>query len=484
MTLRIPVVFDPDTRLIVEDPTGSNAPFETVASSPLVAGSFVNLFYDSGTAKIQLAESASVPAIGFILADTTGAGVVYTTGINKQVAINQGDGEGGTYDFVASDVGSVIYLDPANPIAGKLTKILPTTANYQRIGIVVEVGLELMSVSFLPSINVAQDTLSYKGTWDAQTNTPSLSTTPPTGSRGWYYVVSVGGDALPGISLTGDWIPGDWILSDGTTWSRINNSTGVQLATSAQGLPSPLSGSGAVGTSTFAAPYDHAHPMISAVTIQDIILEPSGGALPLPNGDAAIGDAIYAAREDHVHPKNAIKTPIRYYFETPVATTDQQPALRIDGASNLQAIRYYSKNAGNGTIKVYRNGVGLATLSLSSSDNLVTFQDSGDTVTRSNHGLPSGSVVSFSSVTTTTGVTANTPYYVVNALTNTFQISLTLGGPVNLLTTDGSGSTPFFLTQAGFTPRSLASGDIITIAVTGTGSAFGVTVQLDIEQYA
>lgn len=70
----------------------------------------------------------------------------------------------------------------------------------------------------------------------------------------------------------------------------------------------------------------------------------------------------------------------------------------------------------------------------------VTFQDSGDTVTRVAHGIPNGQKVSFSSITTTTGISTYTVYYVVNATADTFQVADTAGGTAKTLTTDGSGN--------------------------------------------
>lgn len=70
----------------------------------------------------------------------------------------------------------------------------------------------------------------------------------------------------------------------------------------------------------------------------------------------------------------------------------------------------------------------------------VTFQDTGDTVTRTAHGLDNGTIVSFTSITSTTGILTYTRYYVVNATTNTFQLSDTEGGAAKALTTNGSGN--------------------------------------------
>jgi hypothetical protein len=69
----------------------------------------------------------------------------------------------------------------------------------------------------------------------------------------------------------------------------------------------------------------------------------------------------------------------------------------------------------------------------------VTFTDAGDLVTSTNHGLWAGAVVRFTNITTTTGISLATDYYVVNPTTNTFQLALTPGGAAVALTTNGTG---------------------------------------------
>jgi surface protein len=70
----------------------------------------------------------------------------------------------------------------------------------------------------------------------------------------------------------------------------------------------------------------------------------------------------------------------------------------------------------------------------------VTFQDAGDTVTRTAHGLDNGTIVSFSTITSTTGIAIYAQYYVINATADTFQLSATSGGAAIALTTNGSGN--------------------------------------------
>jgi hypothetical protein len=65
--------------------------------------------------------------------------------------------------------------------------------------------------------------LSYQGTWNASTNTPTL--TSSTGTKGYYYVVSVAGNInLDGIT---DWLVGDWAVYNGTVWQKVDNTETV-----------------------------------------------------------------------------------------------------------------------------------------------------------------------------------------------------------------------------------------------------------------
>jgi len=65
--------------------------------------------------------------------------------------------------------------------------------------------------------------LSYQGTWNATTNTPTL--TSSVGTKGYYYVVSVAGTTdLNGVT---DWQVGDWAVYNGTAWQKVDNTDGV-----------------------------------------------------------------------------------------------------------------------------------------------------------------------------------------------------------------------------------------------------------------
>ena len=65
--------------------------------------------------------------------------------------------------------------------------------------------------------------LQYQGTWNASTNTPTI--TSSVGSEGYFYIVSVAGNTI--INGIGDWQVGDWIVFHGTTWQKVDNTESV-----------------------------------------------------------------------------------------------------------------------------------------------------------------------------------------------------------------------------------------------------------------
>lgn len=73
--------------------------------------------------------------------------------------------------------------------------------------------------------------LSYQGTWNASTNTPTLASS--TGTNGYYYIVSTAGSTnLNGIS---DWQIGDWLLFNGSVWQKIDQTNLVTSVNSQTG---------------------------------------------------------------------------------------------------------------------------------------------------------------------------------------------------------------------------------------------------------
>lgn len=95
------------------------------------------------------------------------------------------------------------------------------------------------------SITNAIGALNYKGTWDANSNTPTL--TSSVGTKGDYYVVSIAGTTtLNGIS---NWGVGDLATFNGSVWQRVEGGAdlnGVNLSVSGTSTLSGLTASTAL----------------------------------------------------------------------------------------------------------------------------------------------------------------------------------------------------------------------------------------------
>ena len=95
------------------------------------------------------------------------------------------------------------------------------------------------------SISNAIGALNYKGTWNANTNSPALAS--GVGTKGDYYVVGTAGTTtLDGIS---NWGIGDWAVFNGSVWQRVEGGAdlnGVNLSVSGTSTLSGLTASTAL----------------------------------------------------------------------------------------------------------------------------------------------------------------------------------------------------------------------------------------------
>ena len=190
--------------------------------------------------------------------------VVEACAVNKldEIAVNSASGDNVSYD-ITTDIATAIqqtqingtgfvkatgttlsydnntYLTTIEGIAagGELegNYASPTLKNSSVIGKVLTglsvTGSAVVSTdSVLTAIGKLQNQVNglaggveYQGTWNASTNTPTL--TSSVGTQGFYYVVSVAGSTnLNGITT---WELGDWAIFNGSTWQKVDNTDAV-----------------------------------------------------------------------------------------------------------------------------------------------------------------------------------------------------------------------------------------------------------------
>lgn len=141
----------------------------------------------------------------------------WTTFNNKQAAGN----------YITSLTGEATASGP-----GAASVTLSNSAVTAKVltGINITGGTVLATDSILTGFGKLQNQINgligstiYQGTWNANTNTPTL--TSSVGTRGYYYIVNVAGTTnLNGIT---DWQVGDWAIFDGTAWQKVDNTDAV-----------------------------------------------------------------------------------------------------------------------------------------------------------------------------------------------------------------------------------------------------------------
>jgi hypothetical protein len=146
----------------------------------------------------------------------TGAAATATAGTTTTGApgssasvVNSGTTEAAVFDFTIprGDTGATGPVGPGVAAGGTAGQVL----------------IKQSSVDYATAWGSVTGGLSYQGSWNASTNTPTL--TSSVGTNGNYYIVSVAGTTtLNGIS---DWLVGDWAIFNGSVWQKIDQTNTV-----------------------------------------------------------------------------------------------------------------------------------------------------------------------------------------------------------------------------------------------------------------
>ncbi len=150
-------------------------------------------------------------------------------------------------------------------------------------------------ISQIPS--VLMGAVVYKGTWNASTNTPTLTTT--SNVIGEYYVINVVGSIDPGCSpACTSWVLGDWIIFNGTNWEKVENNNSVTSVNGFTGvvnltpiLGSYVDGAPVVFSSTPNRTFKQFAPTLGSVLFSGIggILEQDNANLFWDNASKRLG---------------------------------------------------------------------------------------------------------------------------------------------------------------------------------------------------
>ena len=256
-----------------------------------------------------------VPAAGAVV--WSGADGLYISAVGSagQVLVSNGSGapSWGSALIVSDQPANVVYAGPAAgadaPTAFRalVNADLPAsgvTANTYGSSTAIPV-VTVNSKGVITSVTTASFTggLSYQGSWNASTNTPTL--TSSVGVNGYYYIVSVAGSTnLNGVT---DWQVGDWAIFNGTVWQKIDQTNLVSSVNGQTGVV-VLTQTDIAGTASLTTTQTLTNKTLTSPSINEILDA---------NGNEILGLSTTASAVDFVTIKNGIGTgvPLHIYAD-------------------------------------------------------------------------------------------------------------------------------------------------------------------------
>jgi hypothetical protein len=415
--LKVSTIPDAGDDTLVE-PSDWNADHQLTGTVPVAnggTGAATLTGYVKGNGTAAMTAATTIPNT-----DVTGLGTMSTQNANN-VAIT-----GGTMSGVA------------------ITGYIPTTEKGVANGVATLDSGGTVPISQLPAAVLGA--LSYQGTWNASTNTPTL--TSSVGIKGYYYVVNVAGSTnLNGIT---DWLVGDWAVFNGSVWQKVDNTdavtsvngyTGTVVLTATDvGAVSSVSGTApvsvATGTTTpvisLAASYGDTQNPYASKTANYVLAAPNGSA-GVPTFRALVSADIPSLTGTYI-PYTGASSAINLNAQTVVnidhlgigTTTVPTILIRAVGDNNSGsriAMRGYSSNASSSAIRVTKfRGTAAAPQAPQSGDSLGKFELAGYGTT-SSEGYPQASLEGLA--TEAWGATARGTKAVIKVTPNTTTTQVT-----------------------------------------------------------
>ena len=305
--------------------------------------------------------------------------------------------------------------------------------------------------------------LSFQGTWNASTNTPTLAS--GVGVNGYYYITATAGSTnLDGIT---DWQIGDWLLFNGTVWQKIDQSN---LVSSVNGYTGTvvLTQTDVSGTASLTTTQTLTNKTLTSPIINEILDA---------NGNEILGLSTTASSTDFLTVKNGIGVgvPLHVYADgssSNIGLHIQPKGTGLvtisDGTDFNKGIRFRSSSSSASAVTLID--------AVSTAGRVVTLPDATDTLvgrattdTLTNKTLTSPTLTSPVLGTPASGNLANCTFPTLNQNTTGTAAGLSGSQTANYVyaAPNGSSGTASF--------RALVAADIPTLNQNTTGSAATLT---------
>jgi hypothetical protein len=288
--------------------------------------------------------------------------------------------------------------------------------------------------------------LSYQGTWNASTNTPTLAS--GVGVKGYYYVVSVAGSTnLDGVT---DWLIGDWAVYNGTAWQKVDNTDQVTSVNGQTGTVVLTTTNVAEGTNEYFTTA-RARASVSA-----------GTGITYDSGTGVITNSSPSLGGDVVGPASATDNAVARYDAT-TGKLLQNSLVIVDDTGSVTGVNALTAQS----LTVNNN----ATLGFSNTDTLdVRARILSDLEPNANNSKDIGT----SGRNWRDGFFGRTLHTVNLELTGTTSFDGAQGTSGQVLTSAGTGNTPTWTTPTAGTVTSVGgTGTVNGLTLTGTVTSSG-----------
>ena len=262
-------------------------------------------------------------------ATAPGAAVAINT---SEVNINFSDARGGfKFKNLGGATGSITFPDATVQTTAATTYTLPTATTSVLGGVKVDGTSVTINGSGVISLNSGlSGTVTFKGGWNASTNTPLIGSL--NGTTGWMYIVTVGGtrDLTLGAGPT-TYAVNDLVIYDGTDWILVSGNNGVVSFNSRTGAVTLTSTD--VTTALGFTPYNSTNPnnYISGITSGNVTT--ALGYTPLQSSSLSITTNTASGAGSLSYSSGVFTFTPAAAYSLPTATTGALGGVRVDGTT-------------------------------------------------------------------------------------------------------------------------------------------------------
>lgn len=294
--------------------------------------------------------------------------------------------------------------------------------------------------------------LSYQGTWNASTNTPTLAS--GVGTKGYYYVVSVAGSTnLDGVT---DWLVGDWAVYNGSAWQKVDNTDAVTSVNGLTGAVVLTTTNVAEGTNEYFTT-TKARASVSAGT--GISYDSSTGVIT--NASPSLGG-------DVVGPASATDNAIAR-FDTTTGKLIQNSVVTVSDTGAITGVT--QENFTPVTAPAYAEGrvfydTDAKTLCYYNDNNQITVNIGQESIVRVRN--QTGSTITNGTVVYVNGATGNTPT-INKAIATSFATADIIGVTTTDIANNGFGYVTINGLVNGLDTSAFNEGDAVFLSATTAG---------------